>query len=105
MVCISLGSLLRPLFYFLCYIHFSLSVVAIFCPADRSSSFGIRFLCICVFAQPINVWTVTRIAERRGSKWGKEEEGKKGNVGKCPMLPHHKTLWTFLSKITTLLQF
>ena len=27
MVCTSLGSLLRPLFYFLCYIHFSLSVV------------------------------------------------------------------------------
>ena len=26
MVCTSLGSLLRPLFYFLCYIHFSLSV-------------------------------------------------------------------------------
>ena len=26
MVCNSLGSLLRPLFYFLCYIHFSLSV-------------------------------------------------------------------------------
>ena len=26
MVCISLCSLLRPLFYFLCYIHFSLSV-------------------------------------------------------------------------------
>ena len=29
MVCTSLGSLLRPLFYFLCYIHFSLSVVII----------------------------------------------------------------------------
>ena len=28
MVCTSLGSLLRPLFYFLCYIHFSLSVQA-----------------------------------------------------------------------------
>ena len=28
MVCTSLGSLLRPLFYFLCYIHFSLSVDA-----------------------------------------------------------------------------
>ena len=28
MVCTSLGSLLRPLFYFLCYIHFSLSEVA-----------------------------------------------------------------------------
>ena len=27
MVCTSLGSLLRPLFYFLCYIHFSLSVL------------------------------------------------------------------------------
>ena len=27
MVCTSLGSLLRPLFYVLCYIHFSLSVV------------------------------------------------------------------------------
>ena len=27
MVCTSLGSLLRPLFYFLCYIHFSLSVM------------------------------------------------------------------------------
>ena len=27
MVCTSLGSLLRPLFYFLCYIHFSLTVV------------------------------------------------------------------------------
>ena len=26
MVCTSLGSLLCPLFYFLCYIHFSLSV-------------------------------------------------------------------------------
>ena len=26
MVCTSLGSLLGPLFYFLCYIHFSLSV-------------------------------------------------------------------------------
>ena len=26
MVCTSLGSLLRPLFYFLFYIHFSLSV-------------------------------------------------------------------------------
>ena len=26
MVCTSLGSQLRPLFYFLCYIHFSLSV-------------------------------------------------------------------------------
>ena len=26
MVCTSLGSLFRPLFYFLCYIHFSLSV-------------------------------------------------------------------------------
>ena len=26
MVCTSLGSLVRPLFYFLCYIHFSLSV-------------------------------------------------------------------------------
>ena len=26
MVCTSLGSLLRPLFYFLCYIHFSLGV-------------------------------------------------------------------------------
>ena len=26
MVYTSLGSLLRPLFYFLCYIHFSLSV-------------------------------------------------------------------------------
>ena len=26
MVCASLGSLLHPLFYFLCYIHFSLSV-------------------------------------------------------------------------------
>ena len=27
MVCTTLGSLLRPLFYFLCYIHFSLSVL------------------------------------------------------------------------------
>ena len=27
MVCTSLGSLLCPLFYFLCYIHFSLSVL------------------------------------------------------------------------------
>ena len=27
MVCTSLGSLLHPLFYFLCYIHFSLSVL------------------------------------------------------------------------------
>ena len=26
MVCTSLGSLLHPLFYFLCYIHFSLTV-------------------------------------------------------------------------------
>ena len=26
MVCTSLGSLLRRLFYFLCYIHFSLSI-------------------------------------------------------------------------------
>ena len=26
MVCTSLGSLMRPLFHFLCYIHFSLSV-------------------------------------------------------------------------------
>ena len=30
MVCTSLGSLLRPLFYFLCYIHFSRSVQALF---------------------------------------------------------------------------
>ena len=30
MVCTSLGSLLRPLFYFLCYIHFSLSVIVLF---------------------------------------------------------------------------
>ena len=29
MVCTSLGSLLRPLFYFLCYIHFSLSVCTV----------------------------------------------------------------------------
>ena len=28
MVCTSLGSLLHALFYFLCYIHFSLSVVS-----------------------------------------------------------------------------
>ena len=28
MVCTSLGSLLHPLFYFLCYIHFSLGVVS-----------------------------------------------------------------------------
>ena len=33
MVCTSLGSLLRPLFYFLCYIHFSLSVHALPIPA------------------------------------------------------------------------
>ena len=30
MVCTSLGSLLRPLFYFRCYIHFSLSVVNVY---------------------------------------------------------------------------
>ena len=28
MVCTSLGSLMSPLFYFLCYIHFSLSVLS-----------------------------------------------------------------------------
>ena len=35
MVCTRLGSLLRPLFYFLCYIHFSLSVEQI--PLVRSA--------------------------------------------------------------------
>ena len=30
-VCTSLGSLLRPLFYFLCYIHFCLSVLCVLC--------------------------------------------------------------------------
>ena len=30
MVCTSLGSLLRPLFYFLCYIHISLTVGVLF---------------------------------------------------------------------------
>ena len=42
MVCTSLGSQLRPLFYFLCYIHFSLSVYL-----------GLNFQCQNVYDEPV----------------------------------------------------
>ena len=42
MVCTSLGSLLRPLFYFLCYIHLSLSVHV--CQTGPPMPISVRFI-------------------------------------------------------------
>ena len=49
MVCTSLGSLLRPLFYFLCYIHFSLSVQS--CVKTFLPGFGNGWLKYCAIVQ------------------------------------------------------
>ena len=108
MVCTSLGSLLRPLFYFLCYIHISLTVGVLFGGKKwLKSTFFLRlFYFLFLGHNPVYNYTLLMGSLRKGYKylsssniWGKGISVAAGVVFKLSLKDPRAKTWSLCSGV------